>query len=268
MPIYMDRHDGVGGAPEEGVIRNHLLDVQSGSQHGVSFMTFWHDAHRGHIFCLMEAPDLETARTIHNKSHGNMPAALIEVELPAVEAFLGRISDPPAVAAGKALPGPALRAIMFTDIAGSTAMTERLGDKLGLEMVRAHDSIVRRGLRDHGGREVKHLGDGIMAVFDAPEAAARAGRAMQAEFRTFNAGAADALHVRIGLHVGEPVEESNDFFGLAVQIAARVCQAGAPEAVIVSGDFRLALGQEAACRPLGAQTLKGVRDAVELFELT
>ena len=55
---------------------------------------------------------------------------------------------------------------MFTDIVGSTEMTARLGDSAALELVRAHDALVRRGLDAHGGREVKHTGDGIMAAFD------------------------------------------------------------------------------------------------------
>ena len=55
---------------------------------------------------------------------------------------------------------------MFTDIVGSTEMTARLGDAAALELVRVHDALVRRGLAAHGGREVKHTGDGIMAAFD------------------------------------------------------------------------------------------------------
>lgn len=54
---------------------------------------------------------------------------------------------------------------MFTDIVGSTSMTERLGDARSVEMVRAHDALVRRALKDKGGHVVKHTGDGIMASF-------------------------------------------------------------------------------------------------------
>lgn len=57
-----------------------------------------------------------------------------------------------------------LRAVLFTDIVGSTELTSRLGDVAALELVRVHDALVRRGLVSHGGREVKHTGDGIMAA--------------------------------------------------------------------------------------------------------
>jgi class 3 adenylate cyclase len=77
------------------------------------------------------------------------------VDLSAVQAFLGRVSDPkPSGGADKVTFDSALRAIMFTDIVGSTSMTERLGDVRSVEMVRAHDALVRCALKDKGGRVV------------------------------------------------------------------------------------------------------------------
>ena len=267
MPIYMDRHDGVPGLSHDELLQAHVADEEIGAEYGVSFLTFWHDARRGHIFCLMDAPDYETAWTVHAKSHGNMPSDLIEVQLPAVEAFLGRVCDPPGLRTG-VHPGAAFRAIMFTDIAGSTEMTSRLGDALGVEMVQAHDAIVRRKLVEHGGREIKHTGDGLMVSFDQPAAAAACARSMQRAFAVFNTEAEHKLNVRVGVHVGQPVMENNDLFGSAVQMAARLCQAATPGAVCVSTDMAdLLEGGAAAVRPLGVHRLKGFEEPVELFEL-
>ena len=112
----------------------------------------------------------------------------------------------PAVDAG-------LRAVMFTDIVGSTEMTARLGDSAALELVRAHDALVRRGLDAYGGREIKHTGDGIMASFDNVANSVRAAADIQRRFAAYSADASETLSVRIGIDAGEPVEDHNDLFG-------------------------------------------------------
>ena len=127
-------------------------------------MTYWFDESRGTGFCLIDAPDIKTAMRVHDEAHGDVAKDVIEVDLSAVQAFLGRVSDPePSGEASNVTIDSALRAIMFTDIVGSTSMTERLGDARSVEMVRAHDALVRRALKDKGGHVVKHTGDGIMA---------------------------------------------------------------------------------------------------------
>ena len=89
-----------------------------------------------------------------------------------MEAFLGRVHDPqPTAGHSPALSDPAHRAILFTDIVGSTGITQRLGDLMTTELIRAHDSVVRRCLKRFGGQEVKHTGDGIMASFPQSKAA-------------------------------------------------------------------------------------------------
>ena len=150
----------------------HRKDLEVQVRYGVRFLTYWFDEARGTGFCLIDAPDIETAMRVHDEAHGAVAQDVIPVDLSAVEAFLGRVSDPAPAAPDRepALDG-AFRAVMFTDIVDSTGMTARLGDARSVEMVRAHDSIVRRTLKDEGGREVKHTGDGIMASFDNIDAA-------------------------------------------------------------------------------------------------
>ena len=144
---------------------------------------------RGTGFCLIDAPDIETAMHVHDEAHGDVAKDVIEVDLSAVQAFLGRVSDPePAPPSESAAVDKALRAIMFTDIVNSTALTSRLGDERAVEMVRAHDAMVRRSLGDHKGRVVKRTGDGIMASFDAVTAAVRAAPRSQQAFEGFNLG--------------------------------------------------------------------------------
>ena len=90
-------------------------------------------------------------------------------------------------------------------------------------MVRAHDALVRRALKDEGGGVVKHTGDGIMASFAAPPPV-QCARAIQRAIEAFSLASKEKLRVRIGIDVGEPVADSNDLFGSTVQLAARLCQ--------------------------------------------
>ena len=266
MPIFMDRHD-MRGMTSADVADAHRKDTEIQGRYGVKYMAYWFDEQRASGFCLVHAPDAATAERVHREAHGAIANAIIPVDLAAVEAFLGRISDPRGAGGG---PAPAvdcgLRAVMFTDIVGSTEMTARLGDVAALELVRAHDALVRRGLEAYGGREVKHTGDGIMAAFDNAADAVRASADIQRRFAAYNADASERLSVRIGIHAGEPVEDRNDLFGTTVQLAFRLCGEAEADGVIVSGLVR-ELCEEDAGRfvPLGERRLKGFADMIPVF---
>jgi class 3 adenylate cyclase len=265
MPIFMDRHK-IQGVTAADLAEAHKKDVAIQDQYGVKFLTYWFDQDRGTTFCLIDAPNAETVMQVHAAAHGELPLDVIPVELSAVEAFLGRISDP-APAPGKAPVDAGLRAVMFTDIVDSIAMTERLGDVMALEMIRAHDSLTRRALAGHGGREVKHTGDGIMVSFQSIPSAVTCGCAIQRAFAEFNRASSQELRVRIGIHVGEPVEEHNDLFGATVQIAARVCRAAGPETVVVSGAVRDLVGGQFVFGEPEHFRIRGVTAPVMLYQV-
>lgn len=117
-------------------------------------------------------------------------------------------------------------------------MTAQFGDRLAVELIKSHDVIIRRCLEYHDGSEVKHLGDGIMAPFaDAPASGACAIK-IQDELASYNRNSEAPIRVRIGIHAGEPVKESRDFFGSAVQMAARICDIAQADAILVSREVR------------------------------
>jgi class 3 adenylate cyclase len=198
---------------------------------------------------------------VHEEAHGGLATDIIPVDLSAVEAFLGRISDPPQDPEAAPAIDAALRAVMFTDIVDSTGMTARLGDARAVEMVRSHDAIVRRALGDAGGREVKHTGDGIMASFADVAAAVECTCAIQRTLAAFNRDSAEPLQVRIGMHVGEPIEDSNDLFGATVQMAARICHHAAAGAILVSDAVRQELPRRFRLRSLRAAPSQGLLPA-------
>jgi class 3 adenylate cyclase len=264
MPIFLDRHDAAEVSAED-VARLHIKDLEVQDKYGVKFLTYWYDAERRTTFCLVDAPDKEVADKVHAEAHGLLANKMIAVDLSAVEAFLGRVQDPPSA---KTMPidDSAFRAIMFTDMVGSTAMTAQLGDTMAVELLKAHDAIIRRCLEHHGGSEVKHLGDGIMASFDDAPASVACAIEIQEELASYNEGSKIPIHVRIGIHAGEPVEESGDLFGSAVQMAARICDIAQADAILVSREVRDACADvDLGFEPTGFETLKGFSEPVQLF---
>ncbi|KQV13414.1 cyclase [Rhizobium sp. Root1203] len=266
MPIFMDRHDLAGTSAAE-VAEAHLKDLGIQDRYGVKFLTYWFDQRRGNAFCLMDAPDAETAQCVHREAHGFVAGEVVEVALSAVEAFLGRIHDPePASEQSLGEVDSGHRAILFTDIVGSTEMTSRLGDRMATEMVRAHDSVVRRSLGHHMGREVKHTGDGIMATFASTAAAVDCAIEIQQEFQGYNRGNPEPIHVRIGLDCGEPVEDSNDLFGTTVQLAARLCAAASTDQILVSEKIFREYGAADLFAQATRRRLKGFSKPVLAFQ--
>lgn len=158
--------------------------------------------------------------------------------------------------------------ILFTDIVGSTSLTQRLGDLKAQEYLRAHNSIVREALHKYDGAEIKHTGDGIMASFSSSARAAECAISMQRSFARSSASTPESLQVRMGLNIGEPISENKDLFGSAVQLAARVCaQAGAGQIFVSDLLKQMVAGKGFILSDLGFSALRGFEDPVRLHEL-
>lgn len=149
--------------------------------------------------------------------------------------------------------------VMFTDIIGSTEFTQIHGDKLQMELVQAHDRIVRQAVEDHNGRWIKHTGDGAMLAFDRPLQAVRAAVQIQSEVRVHNEiMPALPLKLRIGVSAGQPIKAGDDLFGSTVQLSARVCAlAEAGQIVVADAVNQACNGTGFAFLSLGMRSLKG-----------
>ncbi len=164
---------------------------------------------------------------------------------------------------------PSIFTFLFTDIAGSTAMTQQLGNAGAQKVVRAHNTAVRNAIAAVGGREVKHTGDGIMAVFSNAPSAVTASIQMQRDIATHNRDNPSLpLVVRIGINSGEAVEEENDFFGAAVQMTARICSKATDGNIWVSQTVVDGCkGQRLGFIPRGRYEMKGIQGAKPLYEV-
>ena len=133
--------------------------------------------------------------------------------------------------------------------------------------MRAHNVIVRQELRRHGGAEVKHTGDGIMASFASAASAVQASIAMQGRVRAHNQQEpANAFDLKVGLNTGEPLHEEQDLFGTSVQLAARLCEQARPGEVLVASVVRdLCAGKGLTFEERGSFVLKGFATPVEAW---
>ena len=146
MPVYMDRHY-IEGATRHAVADAHQKDLALQDKYNVKFLTYWFDEIRSTAFCLIEAPDRNTIERAHNEAHGSVPNEVLEVDPAVVDAFLGRIKDPPPADTlpekiGQIPIDPGFRAIMFTDLKDSTLMSD-FADFSG----RRHKTLQHAGIR-------------------------------------------------------------------------------------------------------------------------
>ena len=113
--------------------------------------------------------------------------------------------------------------ILFTDVVGSTELSQRLSPDAAEEFRRGHFSILRQAVAEAGGTEVKNLGDGLMVVFASASAALACAVAMQQGVERDNRDREHPVGLRVGLSGGEVTREDDDCFGDPVVEAARLC---------------------------------------------
>ena len=159
--------------------------------------------------------------------------------------------------------------IAFTDIEDSLRLNAFLGDRRWLDVLRAHNDVVKRTTEDHGGTVVKNQGDGFMLAFASARRAATCAQAIETAVTETFRDPGSPIRVRIGLHVGETVHEGDDHFGHAVNYAARVASAAAGGEIVVSSLVHGLLAQtgEFEFETAREVELKGIEGVQRLYPL-
>jgi class 3 adenylate cyclase len=167
---------------------------------------------------------------------------------------------------------------LFTDLRGSTALYDRVGDLAAYNLVRSHFGALIVAVSAEGGAVVKTIGDAVMATFASPERALRAALRMREAMREINAGrGAEDLALNIGLHEGPclavVLDDRQDYFGQSVNIASRVQGLADPTAILATRpvvetpDVARLLGDRGLSTSSRESALRGVSEALTIYEI-
>ena len=200
----------------------------------------------------------QAGRNAMNTSLGDDPSSEEHLEKALVEWNKPKVKDDKA--------GPVT--VMFTDMVGSTNLTQTKGDEVAQQVVRAHNKIVRDALTRYVGKEIKHTGDGIMASFAITSNGVEAALLIQHEVVKHNERNPDLpLHLKIGINAGEPIAEDDDLFGTTVQVAARTVDKAQSEQIFVTEIVHgICAGKGLKFINRGQFPMKGVTDPITLYE--
>ena len=163
-----------------------------------------------------------------------------------------------------------LAAVMFTDMVGYTLVTKN-DEAKAMGMLDEQRKLVRSQLQQHGGREVKTIGDAFLVEFASSLAAVKCAVAIQQSLqgRNANRSAEEQIHLRVGLHLGEVLERDGDIYGDAVNVASRIEPLAPTDGVCVSRQVYENVVNKSGFSfvTLGRRELKNVPTAVEVYRV-
>lgn len=158
---------------------------------------------------------------------------------------------------------------MFADVSGSTSLYEKLGDQRALAAIEAVLSELRKSTELQNGRVVKTIGDEVMAVFPSADAAMQAACDMQSRVSAIPQQENAPLAIRVGFHFGPAIEERGDYFGDAVNTAARMAGLAKSGQIITTAKSVDALSEllRKSTREIDALPVKGKQEEIRIFEV-
>ncbi len=212
----MDLHI-VPGVNAKDVAEAHSRDVYLEKDHHCKCLTYWIDELRGHVFCLIDAPNKETVYELHNRSHGLLPHKIIEVQNNFVESFLGRITDPDRGQYTDTgllmLDDTSYRIIMSVNTTDSILLHHQLGLDAAVKKVAQQNDVIREEIKKHSGKEALQNSLEIIGSFIAAEKAVSCALAIQKQLTDLSE---DGFSIQI--HAGEPVSQRDELFGDTLQL--------------------------------------------------
>ncbi len=234
MPIYMDRHDVPGNIHAEHVAQMHQADLKIQHLYGCKGITYWCDEERRTAFCLIEAPDEESLKQMHDHAHGDVPHRIIEVDETLVESFLGRIEDPENTSGGdlNVITESAFRILMVI------SLRKRPLSDADNHMVREIVEISENELPQFDGRAVERSSQGVLASFTCANDAVNAAVSIHDKLQAFlKAQITNDFSFTISLSAGSPVTEKEGLFEDTITQGQRMCIAG-ENCVLITSEIR------------------------------
>ncbi len=236
MPLYMDVHI-VPGANARDVAEAHQMDLNIQEEYKCKAMTYWVDEGRETIFCLIEASEKNAVEQMHRAAHGLVPNKIIEVNSAVVESFLGRIYDPADAEISdsgmKIFNDPSFRTLLVTTIIDPVLLQYKLGKEKANELLSNYSRVMRTNLALYDGREAEYEGSSFIISFSLAAKAVSCALAIQKDMAD-----ADAFGFRLAVNAGEPIEESNSFFGDTIGLAKYMCSVADRSQIAITSRVR------------------------------
>ena len=216
MPIFMDRHDVSEPVTAEDIAQLHQEDIKVQHQFDCRGLTYWFDDKRKTAFCLIEAPDADAIRNMHNHAHGQVPHSVIEVEASIVESFLGRLEDPEKAqdTALNIINDPAFRTIMVITLEQSSLLHNDPAPTTSF--LHHFRNAVGNILNIYQGTVVRQTGTQYLISFKSVSNTVHAAVDIRS---LFNDAATNSTHLKIGISAGVPVTKQPSLFEDAITLA-------------------------------------------------
>jgi AraC-like DNA-binding protein len=238
----MDLHI-VPGVNAKSVAEAHSRDVYLEQDHNCKCLTYWIDEIRGHVFCLIDAPNKETVYELHNRSHGLLPHKIIEVQNDFVESFLGRITDPDSGSFTESgllmLNDTSYRILMSVCTIDPILLHQSLGEEAAVEKLRKQTLIIKNEIAKHGGKEAQHNGLEIIGSFISGEHAIKCALDIQ---KHLGNNADEHLYIRID--AGEPVAHTDQLFGDTLKSLKSLQFLNTEKAIIITAKVKELISED------------------------
>ncbi|WP_163711685.1 nickel-binding protein [Mangrovibacterium lignilyticum] len=219
----MDRHDVSAQVTAEVVAQLHQQDLKLQHLFGCRGLTYWFDDKRKTAFCLIEAPDKEAIKKMHDEAHGEVPHQIIEVSPDIVESFLGRIEDPEKKTDSdlNIIDDSAFRVIMVTGF-DECLLSKSSAKKEDADLNCCMD-LLSETLTRYEGQVVKQYEQQLMAVFESVSQAIFCAIELHSNYRNWSTKThCKKFNLKTGISAGVPVTEDKSFFEEAVHSAEQM----------------------------------------------
>lgn len=234
MPIYMDFHDMPDGVTAAHVAEMHQADLKIEHKYNCRGLTYWCDEKRQTAFCLIEAPNEEAIRDLHNEAHGDAPMRIIQVNDQIVESFLGRIEDPEKSQNTQLniINDPAFRTLLVVKFEKRALRSTALHT---LEAaLRGYRKSIVNSVSTLKGRLVKQEATSFLMSFASVSNAVDCALHIQ---ELYNAVITPDLVFKIGISAGIPVTDKKGIFEDTIQMATRYTNIE-PSKIVISPEVK------------------------------
>lgn len=267
MPLFMDYHI-VSDISIDAVKRGHMADKSVQDKYGVRYVQFWVNEDAGTIFCLIEAPDKESCKRVHQEAHGDIACKIIKVESGFYKLFMGESQrlDHGIVLGKDGELDKAYRFVLAIDIWGITKATDS-DDLRHLNIPDKPKKLIRQIIPSYEGREIKNEGyDSIICVFTEADEAMDCAIEIQKELLKRIENQEDEswnITFKIGVGGGQPVTMKDHFFESTIRLAQRLSLIADSSEIVASNMVRKLSALEE--KPTGSSALKSIQLAEEEF---